>query len=89
MMRTEHDKADRPLGMRPSEIEVLCQLVRRFDCQRILEIGMANASSTVMLLRTLHESGGGEVVSIDPFQYHDVSATDEVYDIGGLAACRS
>jgi predicted O-methyltransferase YrrM len=30
---------------------MLCHLVREFGCRRVLEIGMANGSSTVMLLR--------------------------------------
>jgi hypothetical protein len=84
MMQIVNDMADRPLGMRPSEIEMLCHLVREFGCRRVLEIGMANGSSTVMLLRALKDAGGGEVVSIDPFQYGDVAGGDEIYDIRGV-----
>jgi len=82
-MQAELDEADRPFGMRPSEIEMLRQLVHDFDCRRILEIGMAHASSTVMLLRALQDAGGGEVVSIDPFQYDGVTGRGEVYDVHG------
>jgi predicted O-methyltransferase YrrM len=76
-------RADRPHGMKDVEIKRLCQLVRDFDCRRILEIGMANASSTVMLLRALEAAGGGEVVSIDPFQNRDVPGVDTAYNIRG------
>lgn len=83
-MQIENDTADRPLGMRPSEIEMLSKLVHEFGCRRVLEIGMANGSSTVMLLRALKDVGGGEVISIDPFQYGDAVAGDEAYSIRGV-----
>src|SRR4051812_36682382 len=83
MALVEHSKSDRPHGMKQIEITKLCQIVREFSCKRILEIGMANASSTVMLLQALKEAGGGEVVSIDPFQYKDAPGGDVEYAVRG------
>src|SRR5690242_8684771 len=83
-MDSTNNNADRPLGMRRAEIEQLRILIHQFGCRRILEVGMANASSTVMFLHTLQEIGGGEVVSIDPFQYRDEPGVDEVYSIRGV-----
>lgn len=65
------NRADRPLGMRRSELEVLADLVRQNAVHRVLEIGMAQGSSTLVMLRALQEKGGGHVVSIDPFQFRD------------------
>lgn len=72
---------DRPHGMQAREIAILCQIARVEQCRTILEIGMANGSSTVALLRTLDESGGGNVVSVDPFQNRDENGV--AYAIGG------
>jgi hypothetical protein len=69
--------------MRPGEIEMLYQLIRDFKCRRILEVGMAHGSSTLVILQALKDSGGGEVVSIDPFQYVDVPGGDEIYQVRG------
>jgi predicted O-methyltransferase YrrM len=72
---------DRPHGMQAREIDVLCRIARDEKCRSILEIGMANGSSTVALLKTLDENGGGTVTSIDPFQNRDEHGV--AYAIGG------
>jgi predicted O-methyltransferase YrrM len=72
---------DRPHGMQAREIAILCRIARDQKCRSILEVGMANGSSTVALLRTLDENGGGTVVSIDPFQNRDENGV--AYAIGG------
>lgn len=59
---------DRSQGMRPSKILVLCELIREHKPKRVLEIGMANGSSTVAMLEVLDSLGDGNLVSIDPFQ---------------------
>jgi predicted O-methyltransferase YrrM len=56
--------------MRRSELDVLASLVRDNPVRRILEIGMAHASSTLAMLGALKEKGSGcEVLSIDPYQF--------------------
>ncbi|HLI22891.1 MAG TPA: class I SAM-dependent methyltransferase [Stellaceae bacterium] len=72
---------DRPHGMQAREIAILCRLAREEKCRSILEVGMANGSSTVALLQTLEENGGGTVTSIDPFQNRDENGV--TYAIGG------
>ncbi len=72
---------DRPHGMQAREIAILCRIARDEKCRSILEVGMANGSSTVALLKTLDENGGGTVTSIDPFQNRDENGV--AYAIGG------
>jgi predicted O-methyltransferase YrrM len=72
---------DRPHGMQSREVAILCRIAREEKCRSILEIGMANGSSTVALLKTLDETGGGNVVSIDPFQNQGENGID--YGIAG------
>src|ERR1700744_5198036 len=72
---------DRPHGMQAREIAILCRIAREEKCRTILEIGMANGSSTVALLKTLDEVGGGTVTSIDPFQNQGANGID--YGIAG------
>ena len=72
---------DRPHGMQAREIAMLCRIAREEQCHTILEIGMANGSSTVALLEMLEEIGGGSVVSIDPYQNRGASGID--YGVAG------
>ena len=72
---------DRPHGMQAREVAILCRIAREEKCHSILEVGMANGSSTVALLKTLADNGGGNVVSIDPFQNRGENGID--YGIGG------
>lgn len=68
-----------PLGpqeMLPTELAVLADLVRTSGAREILEIGMANASSTIAMLTVLAANGGGHVTSIDPFQLAPVQAVE-------------
>ena len=62
--------------MKAREVAILCRIAREEKCRSILEIGMANGSSTIALLKTLGETGGGNVVSIDPFQNQSESGID-------------
>jgi predicted O-methyltransferase YrrM len=60
-----------PLGpqeMLDSEIEVLVELVRSSRARQILEIGMANGSSTLAMLSVLRHVPDGHLTSIDPYQ---------------------
>ena len=66
---------DRPEGLMRSEMEVLRELVRLSSARNLLEIGMANGSSTVAMLEVLQQAGGGHVTSIDPYQLHPVSSS--------------
>jgi len=56
-----------------SEVEVLRELVRASGARDLLEIGMANGSSTIAMLEALGEKGG-HVTSIDPYQLGAVTA---------------
>jgi predicted O-methyltransferase YrrM len=69
--KPQENRADRPLGMRRSELEILGELARTHAARRILEIGMADASSTLALLEATRDLDGATVVSIDPFQFAD------------------
>lgn len=82
MEQPRNNKPDRPKGMRPSEIAVLCDLLKAHGLRNVLEIGMANGSSTVAMLSTLNDMGGGHVTSIDPFQFADVGSIGNDNDDG-------
>jgi predicted O-methyltransferase YrrM len=82
-MRSTELNAFVKAGMIVSELVELYGLIRRDRCRSILEIGMANATSSVVMCAALHEQGGGELISVDPFQ------TDPAhYGGGGMAAIR-
>lgn len=81
-MPATSNAVDRPQGMRKSEIELLCRLVETRRFTRLLEVGMANGSSSVALLRTLAENGGGSLTSIDPFQFAAVGSVGNDNDDG-------
>lgn len=83
MTPATENRADRPLGMRKSELEVLAGLVRENDVADVLEIGMAHASSTLVMLGALRSKGRGHVVSIDPFQFSDPPGVEGGYGIRG------
>ena len=59
-----------PAGMAFSELVVLYELVAREKCDRALEIGMANAGSSVVICAAM-TSRVGTLLSIDPFQTAD------------------
>lgn len=54
-------------GMSPSELACLHELIVRFDLRRVLEIGMANGTSSLVFCDALRERSG-HLTSIDPFQ---------------------
>lgn len=54
-------------GMSPSELACLHDLVLRYDARRVLEIGMANGTSSLVFCDALRDRGG-HLTSIDPFQ---------------------
>jgi len=72
----ETNLPDRPHGMLRSELELLAELVRSSGAERVLEIGMANASSAVAILSSLPKSDFAHLTSIDPFQLSPVNPTD-------------
>lgn len=76
--------ADRPKGMRKSEIAILCSLIREHRSKDVLEIGMAHGSSTLEILRTLDETGGGTLTSIDPYQLPDPSHVEGGFGGAGV-----
>ena len=81
-MSSNNNTVDRAKGMRRSEIDVLCGLIRANRFSKLLEIGMANGSSSVAMLRTLTENGGGSLTSIDPYQYAAVGSVRNDNDDG-------
>jgi len=56
-------------GLMPTEKDVLGELVRMSGAKQALEIGMAQASSSVVILSAL--SSDGHLTSIDPFQLRE------------------
>jgi predicted O-methyltransferase YrrM len=57
-------------GMAVSELVELAGLVHREKCQRVLEVGMANGTSSVVICEAMRAHGGGHLTSIDPYQSH-------------------
>ena len=64
---------DRVDGMMSSELRILAELVRTSKATNVLEIGMANGSSTLAILGELKGTPNGHLTSIDPFQMHPPS----------------
>ena len=62
---------DREQGMMRSELEVLRELVTSSGARQVLEIGMANGSSTEVILGALQNVENGHLTSVDPFQLVD------------------
>ena len=56
-----------PQEMLATELQVLADLIRSARPQEVLEVGMANGSSSVVILAALREVGEGTLVSVDPF----------------------
>ena len=73
---------DRPQGMRTSEVRVICDLIKARRLSKLLEVGMANGSSSVAMLRTLSENGEGSLTSIDPYQFAPVGSVKNDNDDG-------
>src|SRR5690349_18541848 len=69
MMPAAINTVDRPHGMRSSEIGVICSLIQEGKFSKLLEVGMANGSSSVSMLAVLSANGGGSLTSIDPYQF--------------------
>ena len=66
------DRAFIAAGMALSELVLLYQLVRDAQsCSTVLEVGMANGTSTVVMCAALQARGGGHLTSVDPFQTSD------------------
>lgn len=87
------NSVDRPQGMRASEIAVVCRLIRERRLSRLLEVGMANGSSSVSMLRALSSCGGGTLTSIDPYQFAAAGSVskdnDDGYDGEGMRNVRN
>lgn len=81
-MPAPSNPVDRPQGMRGSEIRILCDLVKTRQLSNLLEIGMANGSSSIALLEVLSANGGGTLTSIDPFQFAAVGSIGNDNDDG-------
>jgi predicted O-methyltransferase YrrM len=91
-MPLESNPVDRPQGMRASEIGVICSLIQSRKFSKLLEVGMANGSSSVSMLRALSASSGGTLTSIDPYQFAPVGSirndNDDGYSGEGLRNVR-
>ena len=61
-------KAFTRAGMSPEELVRLYELVEAQKAAKVLEVGMATGTSTVVILSALSRSGTGTLTSIDPFQ---------------------
>ena len=61
-------KAFTRAGMSPEELVRLYELVEQQKAARVLEVGMASGTSTVVILSALAKTGDGTLTSIDPFQ---------------------
>jgi predicted O-methyltransferase YrrM len=55
-------------GMSPIELRKLDALIEQESPERVLEIGMANGTSSVVIADALRRSCGGRLTSIDPNQ---------------------
>lgn len=55
-------------GMSPEELVRLHELLIRHRAKNVLEVGMANGTSSIVLLSALSIAGGERLTSIDPFQ---------------------
>ena len=63
----EKNNLDRPQGMMRTELDVLKELLISSKAKAVLEVGMANGSSTEVILSVL-ATNGGHLTSVDPFQ---------------------
>ena len=62
--------------MLATELQILADLVRSARPRDVLEVGMANGSSSLAILAVLRDLGQGTLVSIDPFQLNPTIAVD-------------
>ena len=70
------DQAFIAAGMAVSELVLLYQLVRSAQSGgAVLEVGMANGTSAVVICAALQERGDGHLTSVDPFQTSDYQRT--------------
>jgi hypothetical protein len=83
----ETNTLDRVDGMMTSELKILAELVRTSKATNVLEIGMANGSSTLAILGELKSIPNGRLTSVDPFQMHP-SSPGPGYDGAGLESVR-
>ncbi|BCA55516.1 hypothetical protein W02_26560 [Nitrospira sp. KM1] len=70
-------------GMSPVELRKLRELVLAEKPAHVLEVGMANGTSSVVIADALRQSGGGSFTSIDPKQ---TASSPEGYGSAGLRA---
>ena len=68
-------------GMSSIELRKLGELVIQEKPARVLEIGMANGTSSVVIADALLKTTGGHLTSIDP---HQTMATPLGYDSAGV-----
>ncbi len=61
-------------GMSAAELARLYELVRSGPVRSVLEVGMANGTSSVVICEALADNGGGHLTSVDPFQVADPPA---------------
>lgn len=78
-----------PQEMLATELQVLADLIRSARPREVLEVGMANGSSSVAIMTTLRELGEGRLVSIDPFQLNPTIAVDGMMRGFGGAGVRN
>ena len=55
-------------GMSTVELDRLYELVQANSCFEVLEIGMANGTSALVICHALSKLGKGSLTSVDPFQ---------------------
>lgn len=66
-------------GMNIIELPRLYELICEHMPKRVLEIGMANGTSSIVISEALKTNGGGSLTSIDPYQSKSI-------DSGGFAS---
>ncbi len=70
---------DRPDGMLNNELQVLRKLIQDYKSVSILEIGLANASSAIVILEEIFGVPNSSLTSIDPFQNDPVELNNDSY----------
>ncbi len=70
-------------GMSPIELRKLGEIIREVQPWRVLEIGMANGTSSVVMVEAMRANGRGELTSVDPNQ---TRPTPKGYNSAGIQA---
>ena len=60
--------ADRPDGMLKSELELIKKIIKEYGSSSVLEIGLANASSSIAILEAIDSASQAKLTSVDPYQ---------------------